>query len=326
MMTNRLPVRPGASTRGTGEGFTLVELLVVIAIIGTLVGLLVPAVQSVREVARRTSCANSMRQVGLAVQLIDDARRFLPPMSAPTKRERITKASSSYNGAIGFTVFTWLLPYVEQEPLSKLANRDVNTPVPGAPGAGTVYAVSIPTFLCPSDGSHAAGMALTSVGGADSWAVGSIAANYNVFGNPLGSTAVERSEGRSSLSKSFPDGRSKVVILAERYGTCGSSGEANHPSTKGNLWSDANNTWRPVFCVNETDQIPDAPGFTRCEMFQVAPNWLSGCESKRAQTPHPAGMQVVFADTRVVTLAGSIDPEAWAGICHPADGLSTVVD
>ena len=197
----------------------------------------------------------------------------------------------------------------------------MNTAVPGAPGAGTIYAVSIPTFLCPSDNSHAAGMALTNVGGADSWAVGSVAANYNVFGNPLGGTAVERSEGSSSLARSFPDGLSKVVILAERYGTCGSSGEANHSSTKGNLWSDANQTWRPVFCVNETDQIPDAPGFTRCEMFQVAPNWVSECESRRAQTPHPAGMQVVFADTHVTTLDGSMDPEAWAGICHPGDGL-----
>jgi hypothetical protein len=81
-----------------------------------------------------------------------------------------------------------------------------------------------------------------------------------------------------------------------------------------------------VFCVNETDQIPDAPGFTRCEMFQVAPNWLSGCESKRAQSPHHAGMQVVFADTHVTTLAGSMDPEAWAGICHPGDGLPAKSD
>ncbi len=325
-MMGQSPFRRSSSGGFPRHGFTLVELLVVIAIIGILLALLLPAVQAVRETSRRLSCGNSMRQVGLAVQLIDGARRFLPPMSAPAKREKITKAARSYNGAIGFTVFTWLLPYIEQEPLSKLANRDVNTAVPGAPGAGTIYAVSIPTFLCPSDNSHAAGMALTNVGGADSWAVGSVAANYNVFGNPLGGTAVERSEGSSSLARSFPDGLSKVVILAERYGTCGSSGEANHSSTKGNLWSDANQTWRPVFCVNETDQIPDAPGFTRCEMFQVAPNWVSECESRRAQTPHPAGMQVVFADTHVATLDGSMDPEAWAGICHPGDGLPAMAN
>ena len=325
-MMGQCPFRRSSSGGFPRHGFTLVELLVVIAIIGILLALLLPAVQAVRETSRRLSCGNSMRQVGLAVQLIDGARRFLPPMSAPAKRERITKAARSYNGAIGFTVFTWLLPYIEQEPLSKLANRDVNTAVPGAPGAGTIYAVSIPTFLCPSDNSHAAGMALTNVGGADSWAVGSVAANYNVFGNTLGGTAVERSEGSSSLARSFPDGLSKVVILAERYGTCGSSGEANHSSTKGNLWSDANQTWRPVFCVNETDQIPDAPGFTRCEMFQVAPNWVSECESRRAQTPHPAGMQVVFADTHVATLDGSMDPEAWAGICHPGDGLPAMAN
>jgi len=68
----------GRRARG---GFTLVELLVVIAIIGTLVGLLLPAVQAAREAARRSSCANNLKQVGLAAQNFHDARKSYPPLS-----------------------------------------------------------------------------------------------------------------------------------------------------------------------------------------------------------------------------------------------------
>ena len=83
------PDRPGSP-----RGFTLVELLVVIAIIATLVGLLLPAVQGAREAARRISCRNKMRQVGLAVHVTNDTKNFLPPLAAPS--------SSHPGGHFGF--------------------------------------------------------------------------------------------------------------------------------------------------------------------------------------------------------------------------------
>jgi len=301
---------------------TLVELLVVVAIIAALLGLLLPAVQSVRESARATTCASNQRQVVLALQVLADARKYVPPMAAPASRKPITKAAATYNGATGFTAFTWLLPYIEEDGLYRISNRDVNTPVADAPGAGKIYSVPIPVFRCPSDAFHESGMSLTENGGADLWAVGNYAANYNVFGNPPAVTAVERAEGRSRFDAAFPDGASKTVVFAERYGTCGSDGVVTGGDTAGSLWCDSNNRWRPVFCVNEKDQTPDTPGFTRCAMFQVAPHWLQACDSSLAQTAHPGAMKVALGDGSVRGVAGSLDPQTWAQVCHPADGLS----
>ena len=313
--------RPGQQTvrRGGAAAFTLVELLVVIAIIATLIGLLLPAVQSAREAARRTACRSSLRQIGLALHTMHDAKRYLPPLAAPTSLTALS-VPGPYKGAIGFTVFTWLLPFLEEDVLFRQADRNVNTPVSGAPGRGRVYSVPIATFRCPSDGSSEGGMSLTKNGGADGWAVGNYAANYNVFGNPLASTPDDRVQGRARIPQTFADGTSHVVMLAERYGTCGSGGSLQDARTAGSLWSDSNSRWRPVFCVNEYEQTPKASGYTSCAMFQVAPAWLTGCDSTRAQTAHPGGMSVTMGDGSVRGASDSMDEQTWSAACDPRDG------
>ena len=103
--------------RTVKPGFTLVELLVVIAIIGILVGLLLPAVQAAREAARRMSCQNNLKQMGLALHNYESANRRLPPIG------RVVDLSVSATGNNG----TWgvhgrILPYLEQQNLANLVD------------------------------------------------------------------------------------------------------------------------------------------------------------------------------------------------------------
>src|SRR5262245_49892018 len=91
------------------HGFTLVELLVVIAIIGVLVALLLPAVQSARESARRSQCSNHLKQLGLGAQNFHDVRNFLPP-------NRISQPPPAI--ADGVDYLTWavvIMPFIEQQ-------------------------------------------------------------------------------------------------------------------------------------------------------------------------------------------------------------------
>lgn len=130
------------------RGFTLVELLVVIAIIGILIALLLPAVQSAREAARRSQCLNNIKQVSLAMQNFHDSKKFLPPRAAP-----------SGNGAAGCCWGTWvpiILPYIEQEAVAEgyvnWGGTDATGPRYGAaPNTTNVTSKRFETFTCPSD-------------------------------------------------------------------------------------------------------------------------------------------------------------------------------
>ena len=135
------------------NGFTLVELLVVIAIIGILIGMLLPAVQSVREAARRISCANNMRQMSLAMLNFESAnQRFPSGMSADQSYltdNSITFASTLTTPGVGWSCI--ILPFVEQQnqfdAVSTLSNRLRDTAAAFNSGQGSNV---LPSFICPS--------------------------------------------------------------------------------------------------------------------------------------------------------------------------------
>src|SRR5262245_14958635 len=125
-------------------GFTLIELLVVIAIIGVLIALLIPAVQKVRESANRVTCTNNVKQFALAVHNYTDATNSIPQLWYQT----------SVNPRETGSLFFYILPYMEQQPVYDAASSD-NPAVAALGGikraAHTVNNNIIKSYVCPSD-------------------------------------------------------------------------------------------------------------------------------------------------------------------------------
>ena len=158
-----MSTRTKLSNRGKWNvGFTLIELLVVISIIAVLIALLLPAVQQAREAARRTTCKNNLKQIGLALHNYESTFGRLPAaLWGATQSTIATQATNTNFEDDGFSWMVSILPYIDQSPLYNLINpqgypgvindtatraRYYGTGVTRIPGGDTV----LPAYLCPS--------------------------------------------------------------------------------------------------------------------------------------------------------------------------------
>jgi prepilin-type N-terminal cleavage/methylation domain-containing protein len=297
-------------------GFTLIELLVVIAIIAILIALLVPAVQKMREAAARTQCSNNVKQIVLATHNANDTFKALPPVASPDGWTALRYAASGYNGG-PYTIFTCLLPFVEQSPVY---NAQTKGDVPPGAYCGGQYMQPISTYICPADSANNNGLSLTTNGGANGFAVSNYAANYLVFGNPSDTRGDYYTvQGSSALPRVAPDGLSNTIFFGEVYGSCSLSTNPGAGNSAASLWADSTLPWRPIMCHNTSDKHTNG-GYAACFMFQVQPIAFGTCDPSRAQTPHTSGMNCGLGDGSARFITSAISPTTWALACDPRDG------
>jgi prepilin-type N-terminal cleavage/methylation domain-containing protein len=195
--------------RRARNAFTLIELLVVIAIIAILIGLLVPAVQQVRESAARAQCQNNLKQLGLACHTFHDTYKRFPP--------GYTAAAPYLDGATdtdpGWGWAAYLLPYIEQVPLQR--QIDFTRPVAGQAAAQAI----IPLLLCPSDLTSGPFTVTDAVGspvailGPSSYAA-TVGSDASEADGPVGNGVFYRNS-RTRIAD-IRDGTSQTTLLGDR--------------------------------------------------------------------------------------------------------------
>jgi len=271
------------------SGFTLIELLVVIAIIAVLIGLLLPAVQKVRESASRTRCANNVKQLAIACHAFHDANRQFP--------ETVSVTTATTRGTAHF----FLLPYLEQNPLFTSA---------GSSSANVTNTI-VKAYLCPSDTTSPAN---TQRGGAS--------CNY-----PINDRLCRQGTPRS-MASGIPDGTSNTLLFAERYQNCRGTGN-HPDNGAGATYGWTEPAWAPTGTWGGPDRydwdtpcLPIRGNLTyTMNIFQITPRQES-CDWSTAQTAHPGAMQIAMADGSVRGITPGIGTTNWARVIDPADGQS----
>jgi prepilin-type N-terminal cleavage/methylation domain-containing protein len=294
------------------QGFTLIELLVVIAIIAVLIGLLLPAVQQVRQAAARTQSANNLKQMSLGCQSMNDTYGTLPDNQYGLY-PRGAKAANVAPAPHG-TLFYFLLPFIEQDAVYKntVGNSYTSTAV-------------IQTYIAPLDPSITATKTAANSAGVmaglcsyelngfpftgDDWAL----YNYKLIpALPAGQTPNGTTAGPylgpvyPSIPTSFPDGTSNTILFVERYAyNC-----FYNPGYGNRTWGEDNkgaSQWAPVLIHAEMFEVRPVVGKQSCYVPQAYTN---------------SGVQVGLVDGSVHNLTPGISATTWWRALLPNDGLT----
>ncbi len=330
------------------QAFTLIELLVVIAIIAVLIGLLVPAVQKVREAANRMKCSNNLKQLGLACQNHHDSYGKLPPGGrgygwCATNNTTYIPDPITYN----INGIVMLLPYLEQDAIYKKINQsaasaNLNT-TSGKPlanpdaitsGNAAISATIIPTLLCPSDGGK--NQLASGSGGATNYcpeasASGTITAaktsyefvsqanDYRYANNwTYGTFGSRYAFGQNSTTRiaDIIDGTTNTLLMGERtletFNGIYSTGSWAYRSTL-QLGIDPVGTYNITF---------PAQGLNIWNYNNNAASNIRGTRATwyNAASLHTGGVNFVFADGSVRFIQESIDVPSLTYLCQIADG------
>jgi prepilin-type N-terminal cleavage/methylation domain-containing protein/prepilin-type processing-associated H-X9-DG protein len=307
------------------SAFTLIELLVVIAIIAVLIGLLLPAVQKVREAANRMSCQNNLKQMALAIHSYHDANRTFP-MCRSTP-QAIGAPSTS------FSVHARILPYVEQDNVFRTINFNV---VWNAPDNQLAFGTPIKTYICPSDpnvGNVPPGEAVTNYRVNEGSSI-----FYGVPGYTL-PPAVPQPNGPFFINKTYriadiTDGTSNTALISEKMIGDFSNGIATEqtdmfgifavPTSQDDaiaqcqaiVWGDLSNQIQSTSggpwllgSRGATTYDHSAPPFAHSCLFPTV-----GCYTSPPNSAHTGGMNVALCDGSVRFVARNIALPTWQAL------------
>ncbi|MFM8272450.1 MAG: DUF1559 domain-containing protein [Gemmata sp.] len=327
------------------RAFTLIELLVVIAIIAILIGLLLPAVQKVREAAARMKCQNNLKQLGVALHNYEGAVGKWPPLYPGT-----APGSTAFNYKYTWSVLAQLNPYLEQTAIYN--SMDLTQPMYDAANQITApnrFAVvqKVPIFLCPSD----RGVPVSSAYGVTDMGPTNYVASHGSgqsgggYGSPIAADGVFPAVTGVKITD-ITDGTSNTAAMSESILGDGAEVSATQPGDEkvaykytgfsGTLPSDANCAGTPSSWNGYNRRgFMWASGEARCVSYNhyLTPNSKSfDCIAndptktyiavgyRAARSRHTGGVNVLLADGSVRFVSDSIPPQTWRDISTRAGG------